>query len=155
VLAGAWRTNNKANSNLNTLDRAVVSGLSCADCRIDAKMVNFAGGEAMLELRVNGGNRYALVLTASGALQIRRYAGATSTVLGSVPSGIAELGLWHSFAFSASGSTATTLTAEVEGVVKLTVIDSSTSVYSGAGGAGIAATYAGILFQPFKVTSLH
>src|SRR5205085_3935389 len=64
VLAGAWRDDNQANSDLDALDRAIVAGKSCADCRIDAKMGNFAGGESMLELRVNGGNRYALALTA-------------------------------------------------------------------------------------------
>src|SRR5205823_5455563 len=110
VLAGAWRDDDKANSDLDALDRAAVAGVACTDCRIDATMVNFAGGEAMLELRVNGGNRYALALTPSGTLQIRRYAGTTVTVLGSVASGIADLGAWHAFAFRVSGSSPVTLT---------------------------------------------
>jgi hypothetical protein len=151
VLAGAWRDNDKANSDLDALDRAAVAGVSCADCRIEAKMVNFAGGESMLELRVNGANRYALALTASGVLQIRRYAGTSVTVLGSAASGIADLGAWHSFAFRVGGSPTVTLTAEVDGVQKLSASDSSAAAYTGAGGAGIAASVSGILFDDFTL----
>jgi hypothetical protein len=151
VLAGAWRDNDKANSDLDALDRAAVSGVSCSDCRIDAKMVNFAGGEAMLELRVSGANRYALALMASGTLQIRRYAGTSVTVLGSVASGIAQLGAWHAFAFRVSGTSPVTLTAEVDGVPKVSATDTSASAYTSSGGAGIAATAAGILFDDFTL----
>ena len=151
ILAGGWRDNDKANSDRTALDRAMVAGVSCADCRIDASMVNFGGGEAMLELRVNGANRYALALTTSGALEIRRYAGTSVTVLASVASGIANLGAWHAFTFAVSGSSPVTLTAAVDGVPKLTASDSSSAAYPGSGGAGIAATVSGILFDDFTL----
>src|SRR5438105_15898785 len=93
-LSVSCRENDKANSDASTLDRAAPSGVSCADCSIDAKMVNFAGGEAMLELRGSGSDRYALALTAGGALEVRRYQGGVETVLGGGPSGLAELKTW-------------------------------------------------------------
>jgi hypothetical protein len=152
VLSGGWRDNNQANSDRDALDRAMAAGISCADCRIDAKMVNFAGGDSRLELRVNAGNRYALALTKAGKLEIRRYAGTAVTVLGSVASGIADLGSYHSFSFSVQGAFPVTLTGYVNGVPKLSATDSSASAYTGSGGAGISATFSGILFDNFTLT---
>ena len=152
VAAGAWRDDNRANSDSHPLDRATVSGVSCADCRIDAKMVNFGGGESTLELRVSGGNRYALVLTAGGSLVIRRYAGTSVTQLGSVASGISDLTEWNNFSFVVQGAFPVTLTGYVNGVPKLSATDSSSAAYTGSGGAGIAATVAGILFDDFTLT---
>ncbi len=152
ILSGAWRDDNRANSDLDTLDRAAAAGAACADCRIDAKMVNFGGGESMLELRVSGNDRYALALTAGGALEIRRYRAGVETVLGSVGSGIADLTEWHSFAFAVQGSSALTLTASVDGVPKISATDSSASALTFAGASGIAATVSGILFDDFTLT---
>jgi len=73
------------------------------------------------------------------------------TVLSSVASGIANLGAWHAFTFGVSGSSPVTLTAAVDGVPKLTASDSSSSAYAGSGGAGIAATVSGILFDDFTL----
>jgi len=114
-------------------------------------MVNFGGGEAMLELRGNGANRYALALTTSGALQIRRYSGTSVAVLASAASGIVDLSAWHAFTFAVSGSSPVTLTAAVDGVPKLATSDSSSAAYAGSGGAGIAATVSGILFDDFTL----
>ncbi|HEY1485858.1 MAG TPA: hypothetical protein VGF84_07125, partial [Micromonosporaceae bacterium] len=104
TVSGNWRTDNRANSDRTTLDRAVVSGVTCGDCRIDARMVNFAGGEAMLELRGSATAHYALALMPNGNLQLRRYAGTTATVLGTAPSGIANLGDYSDFSFSVQGT---------------------------------------------------
>jgi len=152
VLSGAWRDNDKANSDASTLDRAAPSGVSCADCSIDAKMVNFAGGEAMLELRGSGSDRYALALTAGGALEVRRYQGGVKTVLGGVPSGLADLKTWHAFSFAVQGDHPVTLTASVDGVPKMSVTDAAASALGAAGAAGIAATASGILFDDFVLT---
>lgn len=154
VAAGAWLTNLKANSGLNQLDRAVTSSVSCRDCRADARMVNFGGGESMLELRAAGEDRYALVLTAAGNLQIRRYAGGAQTVLGSVPSGISELRNWNSFSFTVQGVAPVTLVGFVAGRPMLTVTDSSPSALTASGRAGLAATYAGIWFDRFLLSAL-
>ena len=147
-----WRDNDKANSDASTLDRAAPSGVSCADCSIDAKMVNFAGGEAMLELRGSGSDRYALALTAGGALEVRRYQGGVKTVLGGVPSGLADLKTWHAFSFAVQGDHPVTLTASVDGVPKMSVTDAAASALGAAGAAGIAATASGILFDDFVLT---
>jgi len=48
IVAGLWRDNQKANSDLDALDRAAPAGVTCADCRVDARTVNFAAGESML-----------------------------------------------------------------------------------------------------------
>src|SRR5207244_1614812 len=40
--SGAWRDNDKANSDQRAPDQASVIGLSCADCKVEAKVVNFA-----------------------------------------------------------------------------------------------------------------
>src|SRR3954469_21904450 len=41
IVAGAWRDDNRANSALDTLDRAAAAGVSCSDCPIDATRRNF------------------------------------------------------------------------------------------------------------------
>jgi hypothetical protein len=84
-------------------------------------------------------------------LQIRRYAGTSVTVLGSAASGIGDLGAWHSFAFRVGGSPTVTLTAEVDGVQKVSVTDASSAAYMGPGGAGIAASVSGVLFDDFTL----
>src|SRR5438105_5247289 len=45
ILSGGWRDNSKANSDRTALDRAAAAGVSCADCRIDASMVNFTAAK--------------------------------------------------------------------------------------------------------------
>jgi hypothetical protein len=151
IVAGAWRDDNRANSDLDTLDRAAAAGVSCSDCRIDAKMRNFGGGEAMLELRSSGANRYALALTAAGRLEIRRYNGATKTVLGSVASGISDLTVMHAFTFAVQGAGPVTLTGFVDGASKLTATEAGAAL-TAAGAAGIAASVSGIHFDDFTLT---
>jgi hypothetical protein len=106
----------------------------------------------MLELRINGANRYVLALTTAGRLEIRRYAGTSFTVLGSAASGIPDLGELAAISFAVQGSGPVTLTGYVNGVAVLTVTDSSSSAYRSAGGAGMAATVAGIWFDDFTLT---
>jgi len=115
-------------------------------------MVNFGGGESMLELRSSGSDRYALALTATGKLEARRYRAGVTKVLGSMDSGIPDLTEWHSFSFAAQGSGPVLLTAWVDGVPKLSATDSSTSALTATGAAGIAATMSGILFDDFTLT---
>ncbi|HEX4381990.1 MAG TPA: sialidase family protein, partial [Myxococcales bacterium] len=154
VVTGAFIVNNHANSDRDALDRATVAGIICADCRIDAQMVNFGGGESMLELRGTATDHYALALTTNGTLQLRRYHGTVATVLGSAASGIIDLTNWASFTFSVQGSNPVTLTASVNGVEKLSATDTSASQLDAAGSAGIAATAAGILFRDFTLNGV-
>jgi len=152
IVAGAWRTDGRANSDRSMLDRAAPKGVSCADCRIDARMVNFAGGEVMLELRASGEDRYALVLTASGRLELRRYRAGVKTLLGSTSTSIPDLKSWHAFSFTAQGAAPVTLTAWVDGAPRISATDSSASALSASGAAGIAATASGILIDDFTLT---
>src|SRR5438477_2246785 len=140
ALAGAWRSDGRALSDRSVLNRAVTATVSCGDCRVEAKMVNFRGGEAVLELRASGSDRYALALTASGKLEIRLYRSGGLTVLASGASVIADLSVFHSFSFSAQGTVLVTLDATVDGVPKLSATDTSSAALTAAGAAGIAAT---------------
>jgi len=154
ILEGLWRDNDKANSDLDALDRAKAAGISCADCRIDARMVNFGRGDALLELRGGTGTRYALALRSDLWVEIRRYSGGTVTVLGSAPSGIGPNNEWNRFAFAVQGAGPVALTAFVNGIQKLSVADSSSSALTGSGSAGMAASMSGIFFDEFKLSAL-
>jgi hypothetical protein len=153
ILEGLWRDNDKANSDLDALDRAKAAGISCADCRIDARMVNFGRGDALLELRGETGTRYALALRSDLWVEIRRYSGGTVTVLGSAPSGIGPNNEWNRFAFAVQGAGPVALTAFVNGIQKLSVADSSSSALTGSGSAGMAASMSGIFFDEFKLSA--
>jgi Flp pilus assembly protein TadG len=154
ILEGLWRDNDKANSDLNALDRAKAAGISCADCRIDARMVNFGRGDALLELRGGSGNRYALALRADLWVEIRRYDGGNVTVLGSAPTAIGPNNEWNRYAFAVQGAGPVTLMASVNGIQKLSVTDSSSSALTGSGSAGIAAGTSGIFFDDFKLSGV-
>jgi len=117
-------------------------------------MVNFHGGEAMLELRVSNTDRYALALRADGVLEVRRYRAGVATVLASALGGVPDLTNWASFTFTVQGTSPVTLTGSVNGIVKVRAQDSSVSALTGAGAAGIAATASGILFDNFTLTGL-
>src|SRR5204863_2028448 len=77
VIAGLWTTpGTRAESDLDGSDRVAVQSLSCADCSVQAKVVNFAAATAALDLRESASNdRYDVGLLANGHLQIRRYNG--------------------------------------------------------------------------------
>ena len=152
IAQGRFITDTRANSDLDGLDRAIVTGVTCGDCRIDSRLVAFADGEAMLELRGSGTTRYALALTTSGKLELRRYKSGVATVLASAASGIADLTDWASVSFSVSGTAPVVLKGYVAGVQKVTFSDSSTSALLTPGAAGIAATISGIWFDDFVLS---
>ena len=148
VVQGAFIVDGRANTDLNGADRAVVKGLSCADCSVSADVVGF-GDPAELDLRVNGDDRYDLTLVASGHVQLRKHKGGVVTVLADAPSGIADVGDWANLALTVSGTSAVSLSGAVNGRVLLTARDASSVL--GAGGAGLAATIAGVWFKNFTV----
>ena len=155
VLAGAWITDTRANSDRDALDRAVVRGITCADCRIDARLVGFGSLENGFTLRETpSGDRYELVLLSNGHVQIRRWRTGSVTVLGDVPSGIAELGNWATFAFTAQGAGPVSLTAAVNGSTTLAVTDVSAQALTTAGAAGLTSRNAGVWFDDFTLTAL-
>ena len=155
VLAGVWFDNGTAaQTDSHPLNRATVANISCADCRIDAQMVNFGGGDSMLELRVGSTGRYALALRTDGVLEIRRYSSGGVTLLGSVASGITDLKSWNSFSFVAQGTAPVSLTGYVNGTPKVTATDASSAALTAPGAAGMAAVLAGILFDNFTLSGI-
>jgi hypothetical protein len=154
VVQGGWQAKGSyAASGLNGGDRALAAGVTCADCHIDCKFDTF-GVEGGLVLRSQpNGDRYEMVLVSTGAVQVRRWRGGVATVLGSAPSGIPNLGAWTPFAFSARGAGPVSLTVSVNGILKLDVEDSSPQAITGAGGTGMHANIAGVVFDDFVVTT--
>jgi hypothetical protein len=153
VVAGLWRADGRANSDLDGVDQAVVRHLACADCTVRARVVNFAAAAAALDLRVGVSNdRYDVALLANGQLQIRRHNGGATTVLGQAASGLRDLTEWSTLSLAASGSNPVQLVASVNDAVKLSVADGSSSAITAAGSAGISTTRAGIWFDDLVVT---
>ena len=155
VVSGSWHTSAttpRAESDLDGSDQAVVQSLSCADCSVSAQVINFSAGVAELDLRQQSSNdRYDVALLANGSLQVRRHNGATVTVLGQAPSGIADLGWWATIGLSVTGSNPVTLVGSANGVAKVIVNDSSASAITAAGAAGMWTDLAGIWFRDFTL----
>ncbi|HWE26063.1 MAG TPA: N,N-dimethylformamidase beta subunit family domain-containing protein [Myxococcales bacterium] len=154
IAAGKYITDGRANSLLTTFDQAYVKGITCADCRIDARMVGF-GTELALTLRGDPAapqNRYDLALTSDGRLRIRRWRGGSVTVLGDVASGLPWLTEFESFSFTVSGTAPVTLTAALNGKVKLTVTDGSSAALTESGMAGFTNLVAGTWIDDFTLT---
>jgi hypothetical protein len=152
---GVWFPNGSYGvSGLNTGNRAVVGGMTCADCHIDCKLETF-GVEGGLVLREqSNGDRYDMILAPTGAIQIRRWRGGVATLLGQVASGIGNLSAaLSSFTFTAQGAGPVSLTVALNGVLKLQVQDSSTQAIAAAGGAGMTAVIAGVIFDDFVLAT--
>jgi len=95
-----------------------------------------------------------MVLNSAGAVQVRRWRSGVATVLGSAASGIPNLSAaWTPFTFTAHGAGPVQLTVSVNGVPKVDVQDSSAQMIPGAGGAGMHANIAGVVFDDFVVTA--
>jgi len=67
------------------LDRAFAEGRLLRRLPHRREDGQLRGGEAMLELRGSGDDRYALALTAGGALEIRRYRAGLKTCSAAPP----------------------------------------------------------------------
>jgi hypothetical protein len=156
VSSGAYITDSRANADRDGFDQAYVRGVTCADCRIDARMVGF-GTEMALTLRGNTAapkDRYDLAITSAGRLRIRRWRSGSATVLGDVASGIPYLNEWASFSFTVSGTAPVMLTGAVNGATKLTVTDGSSAALTAPGLAGMTNTMSGSWVDDFKLTAL-
>src|SRR2546430_14303952 len=154
IMSGAWLTSTRAQSDAHPSNQAAVQNLSCADCSVSAQVVNFGAAVAELDLRQQPSNdRYDVALLTNGTLQIRRHNGTTITVLGSAPSGIADLTNWSTISLSATGANPVRLVASVNGSAKIVASDSSASAIAGAGTAGMWTDLAGVIFDDFTVTT--
>ncbi|HZX65672.1 MAG TPA: hypothetical protein VFE76_09785, partial [Myxococcales bacterium] len=109
--------------------------------------------EAGFTLRTQpNGDRYEMAFTSTGALQIRRVRGGVTTVLGQIASGI--FSTFAKYSFSVQGTGPVTLTASIDGVLRLTVEDTTAQRIAGAGQPGLFAKIAGVPFDDLVVTSL-
>ncbi|MDB4968339.1 MAG: uncharacterized protein JWN44_4028 [Myxococcales bacterium] len=146
VAAGWWFTDGRAVSDSDSGDRATAA-VSCADCRVQARVVGFGVAETGIFVRGSGADRYELVLLGSGRLRIRRLRSGAATTLGEAASGIASLGEPATIALDARGAT---LQASVDGVTKLSVTDATP--LTAAGAAGLVTSSAGVAFDDFAVS---
>jgi len=154
IISGAWLTSTRAESDAHPSNQAAVQGLSCADCSVSAQVMNSGAAVAELDLRQQASNdRYDVALLANGTLQIRRHNGASITVLGQAPSGIADLSNWATISLSVSGANPVRLVASVNGTAKVSVSDSSASAIADPGTAGMWTDLAGVIFDDFTVTT--
>ncbi|WP_228530934.1 MULTISPECIES: sialidase family protein [Myxococcaceae] len=159
AVRGLWFLyRNNVASDLDGADQLAALGASCRDCEVQALVTSFGVSEAGVYLRSPTagatGDRYDLVLRSDNSVQIRRFRGGTSTVLGTASSGLASASTGGTLKLSASGSGPVQLTASVNGSVRLQVTDSSSSALGTAGYAGLWTLRAGVVFDDFVLTSL-
>jgi hypothetical protein len=147
VASGLWYTDGRAVTDSDSGDRASAP-VSCADCRVQSSVTGFGVPEIGVFVRGAGTDRYELVLLSTGRLRLRRVHGTTVTTLGEVASGLASLDQPATLLLDARGAT---LTASVNGAVKLTVTDATPLTTSGA--AGLVTTSAGVVFDDFSVAN--
>jgi hypothetical protein len=156
TVKGLWYAKNgRAISDWDGEDVALASPSACADCRVDAQVQHFAEDEAGVVLRAQGNARYSLMYLKNGRLQVRREVGTSVKVLGEASSGLSSSWDAVTLSFSARGSGPVELVASVNGQVRLTVVDSSSSALKGPGTAGLATPIAGVWFNDFQVHALE
>jgi hypothetical protein len=156
TVKGLWYAKNgRAISDLDGEDVALASPSACADCRVEAQVQHFAANEAGVVLRAQGNARYTLVFLKNGRLQVRREVGSSVKVLGEASGGVSSSWDAVTLSLSARGSGPVELVASLNGQVRLTVVDSSSSALKGAGTAGLITPIAGVWFDIFRVHSLE
>ncbi len=159
TLSGLWLTNGQyAVSDLDNLqgdNLALASSSRCGDCQVEAWMHAFGEDEAAVVLRAQGDARYALVLLGDGRIQLRRYREGSFTVLGEATRGRSDPWDPVTLTLSARGSGPVTLSASVDGKVRLTVKDADPDAIGGEGLAGFATPIAGTWFDNFTVRSVR
>ena len=152
-VSGLWYVNaRRAISDLDGTDQALENKVSCADCRVEARVVGFGVPEVALSLRAaTARDRYDLVLLGSGVLRIRRVRAGVATTLAEGPSGIASLSDWATLSLQATGAAAVQLVASVNGIAKVTATDASASRLPSSGSAGLWTLNAGVAFASFQL----
>ncbi len=155
-LRGQWYTDgSRAVSDLDGGDVALALPSRCGDCVARVRVRHFAEEHAGLVLRADGEARYALLFLANGRLQVRRYGAGGFTVLAETPERVASGREAVTLGFSARGTGPVELTAEVDGQVRLSVVDSGGEALGGPGLAGVETPVAGVWFDDFQVRALE
>lgn len=155
AVKGVWFVESgRAQTDLDAQNLALESPLLCADCRAEVKQIGFGVPEVGLAVRAsNTGayDRYDLIVTGSNTLRLRRWRNGSATVLAEAPSGIRDVSDWSTLSLSATGTGPVTLTASVNGSVKLTFTDSASNAITAAGRAGMWTKNAGVVFDDFRI----
>ncbi|MGC4115075.1 MAG: sialidase family protein [Myxococcales bacterium] len=156
TIAGAWRVaSNTAQSASSPLDAARVISPSCADCESSVDVTsNGATVGVLVRSSASGLDRYQLVLLPSGQLQIQRVVAGVATTLGSASSGLIRLDVAARLGLSASGAGPVNLVASVDGVPRLSAMDTTGSALRSAGSAGMGTDTANVAFDNFELWSL-
>jgi hypothetical protein len=153
---GLWYVDGAlAVSDLDGEDLALATSSRCRDCQVEARVQHFSEAEAGVVLRAQGNARYTLVSLANGRIQVRREVGGRITVLGEAHSGLPNAQEPMTLSLSARGSGPVELIASVDGQVRLTVTDSSSSALREPGLAGLITPIAGVWFDNFRVYQLR
>lgn len=154
TVSGAWYEKGGALADLDAPDLAQEVPVTCADCRVEAKVLGFGVPEIGVSLRASiNGDRYDAILLGNGSLRIRRVRGGAMTTLGEVPGGAGPLDQWITVSLQAVGGNPVQLVAAVNGADRLSVTDGSTNAITSAGRAGLWTTRQGVMFQAFKLWS--
>ncbi|WP_224361598.1 hypothetical protein [Hyalangium versicolor] len=155
TVEGLWYSDgSRAVSDRDSQELALASRSSCGDCQAEVRLQHFAEAEAGVFLRSQGSARYTLVSKSNGRIQIRREVGSQVTVLGEASNGLSSARGPMTLTLSAKGSGPVELTASVDGQVRLTVVDSSSSALRQPGLAGLETPIAGVWFDDFQVRKL-
>jgi hypothetical protein len=156
TLQGLWYTDGvRAISDLDGTDVALAVPSRCGDCVVRSRVQHFGEEHAGLVLRATSEGRYALLFLEDGRLQVRRYRDGRSTVLAEGPSGVRHPNEEVTLAFSARGTGPVEVVAEVNGQVRLSVVDSGSAALGGPGLAGLETPIAGVWFDDFQVRLLE
>jgi hypothetical protein len=156
TVKGLWYAKNgRAISDLDGEDVALAGPSTCANCRVEALVQHFADEEAGVVLRAQGNARYTLLFLKNGRVQVRREVGSSVKVLGEASGGVSSSWDAATLSFSARGAGPVELVVSVNGQVRLTVVDSSSSALKGAGTAGLITPIAGVWFDSFRVHALE
>ncbi len=156
TVRGLWYVDGAlAVSDLDGEDLALAPGSRCRDCQVEARVQHFSEAQAGVVLRAQGSARYTLVSLANGRIQIRREVGGRITVLGEARNGLSSTQEPMTLTLSARGTGPVELIASVDGQVRLTVTDSSSSALREPGLAGLYTPIAGVWFDNFRVHQLR
>lgn len=153
--AALWLTDGRAVSERDESGAVTERRARCGDCQVEAVITTFGASEAGVYLRAPSAaarERYELVLLSNKRIRIRRYRNGQTTVLGEATSGVSTLASPARLALVAEGTSPITLTALVNGEVRLTVTDTSRDALGEPGYAGMCTTRAGVVFDAFKLT---
>ena len=149
-LRGLWYSDGNAVSDLNDVDQALETPVSCDNCRVEAQ-IGFAGPETGLSLRAaTPDDRYDAVLLGDGTLRLRRVRAGLPVTLAEAPSGLADPTASFTLSLSATGANPVQLVAGVNGVPVAAALDTDPAALA-SGPAGLWTLTSSVRFATFRL----